>query len=59
MKNFIFNTRNTSNRRNTLNKYYEEVRWLKLYKQALDEILRQKDHVLSAEREYLLLKWEK
>ena len=39
---------------NTLNKYYEEVDGLKLYKQALDEILRQKDHVLSAREEYLL-----
>jgi oligoendopeptidase F len=37
-----------------LNKYYEEVEGLKLYKQALDKILRQKDHVLSAKEESLL-----
>ena len=39
---------------NTLNKYYEEVEGLKLYKQHLEEILRQKDHVLSAKEESLL-----
>ena len=38
----------------TLNKYYAEVEELKLYKQALDEILRKKDHVLSAKEESLL-----
>ncbi|NMB08248.1 MAG: oligoendopeptidase F [Tissierellia bacterium] len=38
----------------TLNKYYNEVDGLKLYKQALDEVLRKKDHVLSAKEENLL-----
>lgn len=38
----------------TLEKYYEEVEGLRLYKQYLSEILRQKDHVLSAKEESLL-----
>ena len=38
----------------TLNKYYEVSEELKVYKQHLDDILRQKEHVLSAKEENLL-----
>lgn len=38
----------------TLEKYYEESEELKDYKQNLDNILREKDHVLSIEEENLL-----
>lgn len=37
-----------------LNKYYEQVGGLKLYKQYFEETLRQKEHVLSAREENLL-----
>ncbi len=37
-----------------LNNYYEESEGLKLYKQHLDNLLRQKEHVLSAKEENLL-----
>ncbi len=39
---------------NTLEKYYVEKEELKLYKQYLDDLLRQKDHVLSAREESIL-----
>ncbi|MBU5437454.1 oligoendopeptidase F [Tissierella sp. MSJ-40] len=39
---------------NTLEKYYTEKEELKLYKQYLDDLLRQKDHVLSAREESIL-----
>jgi oligoendopeptidase F len=38
----------------TLEKYYVEKEELKLYKQYLDDLLRQKDHVLSAREESIL-----
>lgn len=37
-----------------LNKFYEEKEELKLYKQFLDDILRLKDHILSAREESIL-----
>ncbi|QQY78799.1 oligoendopeptidase F [Keratinibaculum paraultunense] len=40
--------------RETLEAYYEEKEELKLYKHHLDDILRQKSHVLSAKEEKLL-----
>ncbi|NLW23043.1 MAG: oligoendopeptidase F [Tissierellia bacterium] len=39
---------------NVLNSFYEEKEELKLYKHYLDDLLRQKDHVLSAREENLL-----
>ncbi len=38
----------------TLDKYFEEIKELNLYKQYIDDIRRQKDHVLSAREESIL-----
>lgn len=40
--------------KSTLEKFYEEEPKLKLYKQSIDDIMRQKSHVLSAREESIL-----